>query len=395
MEEALPIKEKKEWLLKVIFSVILYTIAFTLIFRYTGITMSDYSVHMRQSEQLYRGNFINYIQSNPYFMWHFLVRVFYKIFAMPMEYATAVFSALVHVAVYLVAAEIMKKHEIDKSEVISFFLMFAGPLYAPWYNQNYYLGQYSPNIWHNPTSLMVKPFAACCFFMILGFLTDIGNGKKIKRSRWAVLSILIFLSVVAKPSFVQGMIPGLGVYLIYICVKNRFQRIKEYICLCLTFVPGVLLVLYQMSTFWGAGGTRGAIKIGWLKVISYRSPDVWISLLLSFGFPLLYIVLNRKRTLARTDVQLSICYFVMAWLEYAVLYETVATYSGNFGWAQVLATFILWTVIIICFFQDIQHFRMDDKLLTIKNTVLMVVLSIHLLCGCWYVYTLIIGPAWL
>ena len=393
MEEKLLTKAKRDWLLKIFFSVILYTITFTIVFRQTGIP-SDYSAHITWAKELHRANLISYFLSTPYLMWHLIVRIFYKIFAMPMNYAAAVVTALINVVVYLVTAEIIKRYEVDRSEIISFCLMLIGPLYAPWFNPQYYLGQFSPNFWHNPTNLMVKPFTACCFFLILRVLADVQDGKTIKRSQWAVLSVLIFLSVVAKPAFTQGIIPGLGVYLIFICIRDKFRGIKQYICLCLTFVPGVLLMLYQLMTYfnWGEEGTQGTIAIGWLKVIGAYSPNVWISQLLSFGFPILYLVLNWKRVLKRTDVQLSICYYAVAWLEAALLYETARLYAGNLGWAAALATFILWTVIIICFCEDIQHFRMDNKLLVIKNTVLMIVFSVHLLCGCWYVYNQIIGP---
>lgn len=388
------LKAKKQWLLQIVFSVILYTITYTVTFRLTGIT-SDYNIHMNWAAQIHRDNIISFFQSNPYFMWHFLVRIFYKIFAMPMNYAAAVVSALINVVVYLAATEIIKKNEVDKPEIISFCLMLIGPLYVPWFNPNYYLGQSTPNTWHNPTNLMVKPFAVCCFFLILRVLRAVRNSEKIKGSQWAGLSVLIFLSVLAKPSFCQAIIPGLGIYLIFLCVRNRFRDIKQYIYLCLTFAPSVLLMLYQALTYWGEEGTRGSIGISWLKVSSYYSPNVYISLLLTFGFPLLYLVLNWKRALKRTDVQLSICYYAVAWLEGALLYETVGTYSGNFGWAGLLATFILWMVIIICFFEDFQKFRMDDMLQVVKHTVLMIVFSIHLLCGSWYAYNMIVGPIWL
>lgn len=387
-------KSRREWLSKIFFSVILYTITFTIVFRHTGILNSDYGRHMQWAKELRRGNIYAFFQFYPSFMWHLLVKIFYKIFAMPIEYAAAAASALTNVAVYLITAEILKKYEVDKSAVISFCLMLIGPLYAPWFSANYYLGQYAPNIWHNPTNLMVKPFAVYCFFLILKILEDIQNDKRIEKRQWVILSVLVFLSVVAKPSFAQGIIPGLGIYLIFCCFKNRFRNIMKYICLCLTFVPCVLLMLYNIWLNWGSEGGRGSIKIGWFTVISHYTPNEGISLLLSFAFPLLYIIFNWNRTLKRADVQLSLCYFAMSWLEYALLYETVGTYAGNFSWARLIAAFIFWMVIMMSFCRDIQHFSLDDKLLTIKNTVLTVVLSIHLLCGCWYAYKQIIGPIW-
>lgn len=379
-------KMRKEWILKIVFSVVLFTITYTIALRLTSLSGSDFAAHLKSAKQIHFRTVINYLLTHVYAMWHMLVRIFYKVFAMPMDYAAAVVSGFANVASYLVAERIIKKYQAEKSELIAFCLMLVNPIYIPWFNSKQARGI---NTWHNPTNPMTKPFAIYCFFMVLGFLDAIHKHRKIEKKQYIILSVLIFLSVVAKPSFIQAFIPGLGAYLLFLCVKNRFRDFRQYFYLCLTFVPGVLLVFYQVMHFWGPEGTRGGIGIEWLKVMSHGTPNVWISQLLVLCFPLLYLVLNVKTILKKADVQLSIFYFVAAWLEKALLYEKVGTYHGNFGWASHIAAFVLFMLVTIYFVKDIQSMRINDKVQVIKNSVLLTVFLIHLLCGSWYVYRMI------
>ena len=379
-------KMRKEWILKIVFSVVLFTITYTIALRLTSLSRSDFAVHLKSAKQIHFRTVINYLLTHVYVMWHMLVRIFYKVFAMPMDYAAAVVSGFANVASYLVAERIIKKYQAEKSELIAFCLMLVNSIYIPWFSSKQARGI---NTWHNPTNPMTKPFAICCFFMVLGFLDAIHKHRKIEKKQYIILSVLIFLSVAAKPSFIQAFIPGLGAYLLFLCVKNRFRNFRQYFYLCLTFVPGVLLVFYQAMHFWGPEGTRGGIGIEWLKVMSHGTPNVWISQLLVLCFPLLYLVLNVKTILKKADVQLSIFYFVAAWLEKALLYEKVGTYHGNFTWASHIAAFVLFMLVTIYFVKDIQSMRINDKVQVIKNSVLLTVFLIHLLCGSWYVYRMI------
>lgn len=381
---------KKNLIYRLMFAVILYTITYTIIFKLV-VQGSDYRSHMIIADKIQLGSIVDYfLNENPYFMWHILIKLVSKILYIPMEYAVAIVSALINVLIYCFINKIMKIYYVEKSELISFILLLVGPLYIPWYNEKIYLGQGTPNIWHNPTSLVVKPFAICCFFMVLKLLASIQQKIEIKRKQYITLSILIFLSVLAKPSFIQGFIPGLGGYLLILCIKDKFRNFKQYIYLCFTFVPGVFLMMYQFIASFYKGDSAEGIGISWLEVPSYFSPNVWISLLLLFFFPILYLLWNIKKVYQKMDIQLSICYQGMAWLEYALLYENGRRkYHGNFGWASALSTFILWMVVLIYFVNDIKEMKMNDKRQVIKNSILLAVLLFHLLCGCYYIFCLI------
>ena len=127
-------------------------------------------------------------------------------------------------------------------------------------------------------------------------------------------------------------------------------------------------------------------------MVNHFTPNEGISLLISFEFPLLYLILSGKRVWKEQDIQLSLCFFLMSWLEYAFLYETVETFYGNFSWARLIATYILWMTTFIHFAKDLRELRMDNKKQIVKYTVLLVIFALHLVCGGWYAHQMMIQP---
>lgn len=387
--------EKKELVYTIAYAMGLYVITYIIVHKAMLLAGSDYDIHANWAAGIRRDTIIDFfVYHTPYFMWHIIVRMVNVILCIPMEYAVPGVSALINVIVYYLVNMIMKYNKVSHSELISVFLLLVGPIYIPWYNVNYYLGQWSPNTWHNPTNLMVKPFVVYIFFIMVQFIYSIRNEKEIKRSEYGILSVLIFLSALAKPSFLQAFIPGLGLFILIECIKDKFIN-KKYVYICLMFVPGVFLVLFQFISSFYTGFVSDGVGIGWLEVASHYSPNILISLLLLLLFPLEYLALNYKKVKSHIDIQLSVYYAVAAWLEYALLYEKGARiYSANFSWAFMLSTFILWMVTLMHFIKDVKEMELTCKKHIIKLSVLLVTLFLHLFCGCYYIFKILYFGAW-
>jgi hypothetical protein len=266
------------------------------------------------------------------------------------------------------------------------------PIYVPKFNPQLYLGQGSPNTWHNPTNLMVKPFAIVLFLMIVMVLDQIERGKKISLKQWGWITLLLFLSVLAKPSFIQGMIPALGIFLIIKCVMNKFCYIRVYFQLCCCFIPAVLWMVYQFIYAFYVGEGGEGIGVCWLLVMKLSSPNVWISTLLVLAFPITYIIFNIRTSVESTDIQMAFLLVVVTWLEYAFFYEKGSRLShGNLGWGLQLSYAIIWIVVVYHYAKDITLSE-NHKLQIVKNSVLGVEMMAHFACGCYYWYYLLTTP---
>lgn len=391
--------EKKQWIYKIIFAVAIYILTYAVVIEQMSEIDTDYLNHAENVMNVQWSSFFQYIlNENPYFVWHFLVKVIYNVFRIPIEHSAATVSAATALFLYLLINYIVKCfYNVQKSELISFLVLLVGPIYIPWFNPNIYLGQGSPNTWHNPTNLIVKPFAVVCFFIIVFLLDSIHKDRKIEKGQFFGLSVFLLLSVLAKPSFLQGFIPGLGMYMVFFSIKEKFKYIKQYLLICLMFVPSVVWMMWQFIVAFYTGKQGAGIGIGWLEVLSRNSPNVAISMLLLLLFPVIYLITNISRIYRDTDIQLVICWEVAAWLESALFYENGKRKgSGNFGWAQLVSVFVLWVVIFIHFVKDVKEMGMDDKKELVKNSVLFVVFLLHLFCGILYLFYLIaVDGMWL
>lgn len=382
--------EKKNWYHIIVFAFLLYTITYAVVLK--EMSVGDYPFHANIADKINEDSILEItLFENPYFMWHLLVKVVKSIFFMPLEYAAATVSSATNTIVYLIAVKIMRSYyHVENANLIGFILLLVGPLYIPWYNPQIYYGQGTPNLWHNPTNLMVKPFAVSCFFIIVSLLGRIHKKEKLIKKQYITLGVLLFLSVLAKPSFLQGIIPGLGLYFLIHCIKDKFQNLKNYLYICLAFIPAVCWMGWIFISAFYTGETGEGIGFGWLEVISISTSNVLVSVLLLRGFPLLYLILNWKKLWNKTDVQLSICWEVMSWLESALLYEQgIRKSHGNFSWAVLLSVFVFWMVMLLHFIKDIQVMDINNKKEVIKNSVLLVILLLHLLCGCYYIFCLL------
>lgn len=385
------VNDKKNWCYKIIFAILIYVIAYAMVLKQMSFSgMCDYKFHAASAMDIHLDSLLEYIFLNqPYFLWHIIVKFCSYLGFMPAEYAAATVSAVATVAVYLLVEKILKHYCADHTEFLSFLLLLVGPIYIPWYNSKIYLGQGTPNTWHNPTNLMVKPFAVACFFLILFILKIIYDGKHVEKKYYMILTALLFISTLAKPSFLQGFIPALGIYMIIYCIKNKFRDIKNYLFICLTFVPSVLWMLWTFVTMFYTNSNGGGIGVGWLKWLSIYSPNVALSMALLFMFPILYIILNIKKIYKKTDIQLSVIWNFIAWLEAALLFEKGRRMnSGNFFWGLLLSVFILWVIVSAYLVKDIKEMKLSDKRTVIKNSVLLVVFMLHLVCGILYLFRL-------
>lgn len=270
--------------------------------------------------------------------------------------------------------------------------MVMGPLYAPIFNDSYYLGQGTGNVWNNPTHYAIKAVGLICFVWIVK-LTD----GEVRHKKWeyVLLSSLLILSALAKPSFLQAIIPGLGMYFILemIC-KGIRKSIRSIACIVVAFIPSVLLLGCQfVLNFFAKTSIHDAdgIGIGYGMFWSVVSDNFFVSFLLTMAFPLFVILIDAKRLLRDQAVQIAVCYGICAWLEAAFIYEKgERMLHGNWTWGWHLYAFIAWTLSIIKYFDMLR-----DRDMTMKKRVVslcggMPILFFHVLFGIGY-YVSIIG----
>lgn len=386
-------EEKKHYTIKILLFTIVVLAAFSIAMKESMVEWSDFSSHTTYALN-FRRQFSTLFTSVSEFqlsypLWHFLVNITYKISRLLFgtllgpAYSAALVTAIINGFVYLVTAKILSCYHCDYAELIAFGLSFVMPYAIPgWTDEMHYFAQSSPVIWHNPTNMIVKLFAIAGFYLIIKYLRKIDKKESISGNDRLTLMVVIFLSVLAKPSFFQGIVPTLGLYILIRLIRTGAADMREYCRLCACFIPAFLIILlqYLISFYMGDGGE--GIGIGWMVVARDFYPNPWLHLLLALFFPVCYIILNLKTALKSLKIRLSLLYVFVCWLEFILLYEKgPRMFDGNFEWALCLAFAVLWTSASIPFFKDWQDMDLTKTRTKIKNTFLLLTWLLHVVSG--------------
>lgn len=368
----------------------------------------DFVTHIKWAQQFNFHYLWEYLTKVvPYPLWHFTVKASQRVFDIEWGAASAFITALFNGGSYIVtvfAGKALFEKFIDKAGKYIFWitcLMYVGPLYAPWFNKNYYIGQGTGNIWHNPTNICVKLFAIIAFILIVQVLQKEKNEPK----KLIFLSVTLFFSTLAKPAFLQGIIPGLGLYMVLhlICDKQN-RKWEKYFLLIASFIPSVIILFLQLcNTMYGS--TRGnklstqlapgeqavekvierGIGIAWGKTLDHWTPNIYFSFVLAFAFPIFVFLFNRRKMIKDKAVQLVLCFETAAWLESIILYQKGAgEHQGNFFWASYLSMYMVWMVTVYYFIGSLKELQWDrtrDRIYVIGGVILFVT---HLIFGLFY-----------
>jgi hypothetical protein len=222
-------------------------------------------------------------------------------------------------------------------------MLVAMPLLNPWRSEDIYLGQVSPNVWHNSTQIFALPFS------LAAFVTAVGLLRVPSKSRALLFGILIFSSTLAKPNYTLALLPVLGVTLLLVMHSTSIRPMRQIAIICLTFLPVTVLLVDQYMLVFGSGGVRKtSLVFAPLAVWGTFSASVPISIGLSIAGPLAaFLALPRKLW---GDKALLLAWLVLAVsaLQFALLAERfrdgTLSMDGNFAWGSYSAMFMVFVV---------------------------------------------------
>lgn len=390
--------EKRDLVVTTFFAVVLFVITYQLIMAAVRSPYSDYPSHAENAELFLESGLFSVLKEIGYPLWALLVGLVMTLSQAPAYEASAIvggsLNALTYVLVYLYLTKEWKG-ERKGVAALSLMLLLAGPFYIPWYNPEVYAGQVTPNIWHNPTTICVRPFALVAFLVILELLKRYEeNQKKLDIKSWLLLAALLVLCNLAKPSFIQIAVPGLAIYLLILLIRTRGKAFGFCFQLASAFVPSVAIMLWQLVvSFVTSSAAEGGIEIAWFDVLGHYSPSIPFSILLSFLFPL-YVILTNIRIVKERDIRLTFFLWFSGFLEAAMLAETgYRRYHGNFSWGHVLATFLVYVVTFRYFLKrnrEYDYQKLRERILVIIGWIIFI---LQFAIGIYYISTFFIPVA--
>ena len=360
---------------------------------------SDVNSHIRFAMNLNKGNIVyQYLTGNDK-LWHTLMRIVYKLPGVSKKESACIVTSVVYTSYYFISCTIMERElklPGGVAPVACFAVSVVSSIWAPWYSSKIYLASGSPNPWHSPTQIMVKPFALLVFTMTAVLYNrlrtdDGGWSTTVYRSRReaAVFTILITVSVWAKPSFYQVMVPGLGILMLIDLVRSRGKSFLFDLKMALAYVPGAALtVMMFMDSFFGEGkGEGGGIQIAPFVVWGNYSPNIPFSLLLLLAFPLFVYIMDRRSFRKSAEYPLTLTMLFSGAVMRALLAEKGhRQMHGNFSWGFGLAATLTWFVAMKRFCRMMTSDELEEREYTIAAVGGYSLLALHVISGLIYIY---------
>lgn len=262
--------------------------------------------------------------------------------------------------------------------------IFATAVYLPVYSHS--VEAFSPNKWHNPTMLLLKPLALLAFYLFVRAQDPTGARQKIF---FAAGAALLLLSTATKPSFAIVFIPAVILHLL-LCRRHEYRQLPATI---LFAAPAVLLLAYQYVRTYQSSGTgsyfHDKIIFTFFGVMQCCSANIIISNLLLLAFPLALLIVARSRVARNPYLTLAWITTFVAFLQAAFLAEQQKFDQGAFGVGYVISLFILYFFSVK---EALSWFQQSSTDIAASGKVAVVgIYLLHLVSGIYYVSTLLLG----
>ena len=390
---------------------LMFALSFVVFYMLAQRPSSDLSIHAAWASE---GNFADprsFVHHAAHPLWHVMVAAV-LLTGLPLAASAALVTALWKAAeVWLLIA--LSARLLGKNgwlpTLCGFMLSIVSAVLVPAINPTVYLGAGSPNPWHSPTQIAALTLMLICLPMVADAVDDFhrrlpveGEKTTIPIRRALLLSALLVISLLAKPTFMQAFLPAACLYFLVMWIR-RPQNGAFFWRMVAVAVPSVvLMVLQSLYYFWfysAAQGGSATLLVTWQK-----TGDVAVQVLLTRAFPLFALLTCAKRDIWRKPVyQLGLLMDVVSIAEMLLLSETGRRAAdGNFGWAMMGSSLMLWALTLPLFLRTAQNWfhsravSADGRMLlearTVWSTLRLVVGSAlllwHLASGIYYIFYL-------
>lgn len=393
----------------------------------------DYGIHVNIAKELDWSDPVQMFKEHPEPVWHLLVRAAMNVGGFGAERAAGLVSGGLCALTYLLAAHFLYR-AVGKSAVtardtavnlsvkasastspgsgsglsvagtalFTLILSLVSAIFVPWFNDKPYLGQGSPNPWHNPTTIMVRPIALLIFVLVMGECVRVQRGgfrkgQGLRVWKGILIAILLVLSNLSKPSFVQIFYPAIFLLMFLWLFVYRFRNFPFGMQLLVCCLPSVGLMGVQfLSAFYGSTNSDSAgVVIAPFKVAGLYTDNIAFSTLLLLAFPLFIgLCAIIRRTFDWTDGFAWIMLLVGMAEKFLLAEGGSRMAHGNFSWGYILAVYLLWFVSI----RDYSAWRCSfaegsggkKALSVLAFAAGGIILLAHLVSGIYYLYYLIV-----
>ena len=365
----------------------------------TALVGVDYPIHDGIVTSLDLSDFAALFREHMEPLWHLMTYGVMHLLRCRVEIAAGIVSGLLFVILFLIAFAALRKAvpsaPASAAALGSLLLHLSGAIYLPWFNAEPYLGQGSPNAWHNPTTIAVKPLALIVFLLAGAVLRKSSESQFAEKTpvwKYILIALLLALSNFAKPSFAQIFIPSTVLIMIIWLIVYQRKNLGVMAGMFIACIPSLAIMVVQfVLSFYSENKGASGIRIAPLEVAGLYTKSIPGSLLLALAFPLLILILDLAGKKARWDDIFAWIMLFTGLCAKLLLAESGERAShGNFSWGYLLGLYLVW----FCAVRSLIRRGAEDTAAAASGTKKfdfgfwagVILLVLHFLSGCYYVF---------
>lgn len=239
-------------------------------------------------------------------------------------------------------------HPLFLVGAVLFFLMFAPIPLLFMSDAHMYFGYVATNVYHNPTVLMLKPFALMHLLLLQILLTQEHSNNDLVL--WRVFWGVTLLTVLAKASYIIVMLPALGLFVGWRLIHQHPHWRHNMMTLIVMGSAAAVPIIFQYMLLYDSGTRQLGIR-NFSPMIAqswFLYGGLIIKLFGSFAF-MISLRLVVPDILKKIEIQLlgiataiSLAYiFVLCEGRGCMNNDFVIGNWGNFGWSVQICLFLL------------------------------------------------------
>lgn len=413
----------------------LFALMYAVVFNYRLTIASDYTPHAVWAIAMTPEDMLSCFYDGSEHLWHLCVKLLFLYVVPNMWVSAAIVTAAADAIAFFLVYKCLETAIPEKFPrwllaILTAAVFVVNALTLPGFD--FYVSRGAINTWHNPTNIMVRPFAAAVFYMTVRIynrrryglhsaLVSLGesgtdfafDGSFAAQFRQPVYTkaelilypLCLLFSAYAKPSFLQFFAPAILIFLIIDVIRSKGMLLPFCIKLALAYIPAAIIVLSQFFTFFGDAGivassegaaaaaesvTESGVAIYFIESsfdgIGDFLHSLWDAIVVTLylcAFPVFMLLVAPRISLRNTGYRLGFIGMLIARLEALCLHELGERAShGNFLWGYYLSSWLLWCAALGLYIQLSGEKSTAGKLTRWGGTALLLW---HLICGIFYV----------
>ncbi len=268
---------------------------------------------------------------------------------------------------------------------LSLILLIVTPItLRTWEEGRMYLGYIGVNAMHNPTILMLAPFALLLGWVSARIAYSPPDQPSLRRDA-GVAALLIVISTLSKPSYLLCLLPAVGIIALVRLVRR--ERLAWGPLIFGIGIPGVILLAWQyVFTYVIASDSLSESGIIWSPLTVMRTHaqgSLTDKFLLSIAFPaLVYILFFPAARRDRFFTLSTIAFAFGAGYTYLLAETGARATDGNFIWSSQIALFI-WFVAAVQFLLRRNYPLIFGRVWRdrLRTLIVLAALGVHLFSG--------------